>query len=118
MKSHVRVGVMHCDVEHLKGICNSHMEGRAYYPIVKVYGAPGVHRIVDLEQLQPQLPSGTIMKLVAAVVTVIASSRGPEAHASSLASSSQPQNEPLQPRMLVGIQLRANCWSLWLIEAM
>ena len=68
----VRLGVLHCDVARLKRTCEAHMEGRTYWPIVKVYAAPGVHKILDLETQRPTLPSGTIIKLVAALAEVLA----------------------------------------------
>ena len=58
-------------VARFKQLCESQMEGRAYYPIVKIYAAPGVQRILDLEQQQPVLPSGTMIKLIAALVDVL-----------------------------------------------
>ena len=75
MRPHVRVGVLLCDVPRLKRVCEAHMEGRGYYPIVKVYGAPGVEKILDLEHQRPELPSGTIMKLLAAIVEVLSTVR-------------------------------------------
>ena len=77
LRPHVRVGVLHCDVARLKRVCESQMEGRGYYPIVKLYAAPGVARILDLEPQRPELPSGTVIKLVSTLVQVLGSVRKP-----------------------------------------
>ena len=75
MRNYLQVGVVHCDVARFKPLCDSQMEGRGYYPIVKLYGAPGVQRILDLEPQRPELPSGTLIKLMAVLVEVLVTAR-------------------------------------------
>ena len=50
------------------------MEGRGYYPLVKLYAAPGVQRLLDLEEQQPVLPSGTMIKLISTLAEVLSTS--------------------------------------------
>ena len=73
MRGRLSVGVVHCDLPRFQPLCQAQMEGRSYYPVVKIYAAPGVQRVLDLEELQPVLPSGTMIKLIATLVDVLGS---------------------------------------------
>ena len=71
LRSHVRVGIVNCDVH--KNLCQSQMGGRGWFPVIKVYAAPGVERFLDLETFTPELPSGSVIKLVTNLLDALTS---------------------------------------------
>ena len=66
----IQVGSVHCDLHG--ALCQSEMEGRGYYPIVKFYSdSAGARRsgIIDLQN--PELPAAAVLQLTAELVRLL-----------------------------------------------
>ena len=63
----IRVGTVHCDLHG--ALCRDQMEGRDYYPIVKLFASSARSGIIDLEH--PELPAAAVLRLVGRVVEVL-----------------------------------------------
>lgn len=73
----IRVGTVHCDLHH--ALCRAEMDGRDYYPLVKLYadGAPNGGSILDLQN--PELPAAAILQLTASLMALLGGARKLEA---------------------------------------
>lgn len=68
----LRVGTVHCDLH--KALCQREMDGREYYPVVKMY-APGRATYIDLKQ--PELPSAAVLHLTVDLLSALNYGRMP-----------------------------------------
>ena len=68
LRGRLRVGTVHCDVH--TALCRREMQGRDYYPVVKVYTADDVGgHYLDLKQ--PELPSAAVLHLTVSLLDAI-----------------------------------------------
>ena len=77
MVSNARVGTVHCDVEHPRGLCAEELAGRQYYPLIKVYGSDPSRAASVIELQRAELPAAAVLLICTELLALLASSAPP-----------------------------------------
>ena len=67
----VRFGSVHCDVAHLQGLCAEELEGRRYYPLIKVFGSDRARSASIIELRQSELPAAAVLHVCAELLMLL-----------------------------------------------
>ena len=67
----VRFGSVACDVAHLQGLCAQELEGRQYYPLIKVFGSDRSRSASIIELRQSELPAAAVLHVCTELLVLL-----------------------------------------------